>query len=347
MRRGLLCSLALVLAANVASAAAQDLRMALDAAADFTPVYEFTKLPGNIRQIVAIADLSDPKPQRLLATFIAVDSGEKLGEISYPVRNDAHVVFRYAAQKDWLAGKYRVDVAADGKAWRSAAWEVVAPAPDVPAASAKTVMPLQPGTSWPMAFVAWASPGIKVSAPPNITPEPGGKYRLDARVTVTAADSDSAHLRYTRDGRLAQEEVWQIGDAGIGIRQQRRGDKVTDFNPPLPVVPFPLHGPHAEWEWRSNADVRKFQLWGPLPLGGLEHDRLGYVILMRQTGPRQTQTLERDFIPGVGIAREVMVIQLGWGATLVHQESTLTALPSRLGATDQKDSPSTQAAPSR
>jgi hypothetical protein len=50
-------------------AEAQNLRMALAAAADFTPVYPFAKIPANIREIVAIAELGTEKPRKLVASY--------------------------------------------------------------------------------------------------------------------------------------------------------------------------------------------------------------------------------------------------------------------------------------
>ena len=99
-------------------AEAQKLQMALAAAADFTPVYAFVKIPANIRGIIALAEFGNEKPKELVASYFKVGDNpgigdEKVAEQKQAVGDSPQVVLPYTASGDWTPGKYRLDVSAD------------------------------------------------------------------------------------------------------------------------------------------------------------------------------------------------------------------------------------------
>ncbi len=207
--RILVCAgLGLVLSA---SAEAQSLRMALAAAADFTPVYPFAKIPANIREIVAIAELGSEKPKKLVASYYKVSDhtgmpDEKIVEQEQAVGDNPQVVLRYAAPSDWALGKYRLDVSADGQPWQSVAWEVVPPLAPATLASAADIMPLRVGTTWPMAFTSRSSPQVTVTLP-GAEHDANGVYHMSATITIPGVENDGVRVRHTRNGKLAEEEL--------------------------------------------------------------------------------------------------------------------------------------------
>jgi len=52
----------------------------------------------------------------------------------------------------------------------------------------------------------------------------------------------------------------------------------------------------------------------------------GYIVLMQQPSPDVGLSVERQYLPGIGMVREV-VVQARNGAMLTRWESTLTAKP--------------------
>jgi len=320
-------------------AEAQKLQMALAAAADFTPVYPFGKIPTNIKGIVAIAELGKEKPKELVASYFKVGDNpgigdEKVAEQKQAVGDSPQVVLRYAAPHDWALGKYRLDISADGRPWRSAEWEVVPPLPPAILGSAGDIMPLRAGTTWPMVFTSWSSPEVRVTLLGAET-DRNGVYHMSAAITVPGVEQDGVHVRHMRDGKLAEEELWQVGGGGIGVIGRLVGTKPLRVDPPLPIIPFPLPEPEKSWDWRPGEEGQwKFQGWGPVLLAGPNGEQPGYVIVMEQSTMARTMTRERDIIPGLGINREIFVDQTGSGVTLFHQEYVLTGAPTMSGTND-------------
>jgi len=226
-------------------AEAQKLQMALAAAADFTPVYPFGKIPTNIKGIVAIAELGKEKPKELVASYFKVGDNpgigdEKVAEQKQAVGDSPRVVLPYTAPGDWTPWKYRLDVSADGRPWRSAEWEVVPLLPPAILRSAGDIMPLRAGRSWPMVFTSWSSPEVKVTLP-GAERDRKGVYRMSASITFPGVEQHGVHVRHMRDGKLAEEELWQVGGSGIavigrlaGAKRAPRRSAVTDH--PVPVA---------------------------------------------------------------------------------------------------------------
>ena len=320
-------------------AEAQKLQIALAAAADFTPVYAFVKIPANIRGIIALAEFGNEKPKELVASYFKVGDNpgigdEKVAEQKQAVGDSPRVVLPYTAPGDWTPGKYRLDVSADGQPWRSAEWEVVPLLPPAILRSAGDIMPLRAGRSWPMVFTSWSSPEVRVTLLGAET-DRNGVYHMSAAITVPGVEQDGVHVRHMRDGKLAEEELWQVGGGGIGVIGRLVGTKPLRVDPPLPIIPFPLPEPEKSWDWRPGEEGQwKFQGWGPVLLAGPNGEQPGYVIVMEQSTMARTMTRERDIIPGLGINREIFVDQTGSGVTLFHQEYVLTGAPTMSGTND-------------
>src|SRR5207237_9705992 len=124
---------------------------------------------------------------------IAVDAGSAAppnslaGENTLTLaRNTVAGVLRLQLMKGFPAGKYRLDVTADGKPWKSVAFQIV-PAPAGAAlTSLAAPMPPPSGTVWTYAFVQEPGAIARISkAPPGATLGPDGKVR--ATVTATIA----------------------------------------------------------------------------------------------------------------------------------------------------------------
>jgi hypothetical protein len=326
-------------------AQAQKLQLALATAADSTPVYPFRKLPANIREIVAIAELGTAKPKELLASYYRIGEkagapDEKIAEQEQVVGDTPRIVLHYTAPREWTPGKYRLDVSADGQPWQSAEWEVVPPLIRPTLASAEDIMPFQVGTTWPMSFTSWSSPQVTV-AMTGAERGANGVYHMSAAITIPGVEKNGVRVRHTRNGRLAEEELWQVGASGIAVTGRLATPKPIRVDPPLPIIPFPLPEPEKSWDWGSGEEGQwKFHGWGPVLLSGPNGDQPGYVILMEHAATGGRMTRERRIIPGLGISREVFVDQASSTVTLFHQEYVLTGTPTM---SDIDGTPSQQA----
>jgi hypothetical protein len=68
-------------------------------------------------------------------------------------------------------------------------------------------------------------------------------------------------------------------------------------------------------------------MWGPVPLNGPFGAAPGYVVLMQQQPAQPVAlTVERQYLPGVGMVREV-VVQARNGVMLTRWESVLMRKP--------------------
>ncbi len=310
---------------------AQGLRLALAAAADFTPVYAFDKIPANIRQIAAIVDIGTATPAKLVASYIRVGDNagapdQKIAEQQLAIGDGPQIVLHYAASSDWIPGKYRLELAADSRPWLSAEWDVVPPLPIPVVHSSNDIMPLLVGTTWPMAFTSRSSPQVTVTLP-AAERDADGVYHMKAAINIPGGELDQVRVRHTRNGKLAEEELWQVDVGGIAVVGRAASPKPVRVDPPLPIIPFPLPVSEKRWNWRSSEAQYEFRGWGPVLLKGPDGEQPGYVILMERPTMPLTTTFERDLIPGLGIVREIFVHQSGRSVTLFHQEYVLTGLP--------------------
>jgi hypothetical protein len=178
-----------------------------------------------------------------------------------------------------------------------------------------------------MAFTSRSSPQVTVTLP-GAERDANGVYHMSAAITIPGVENDGVRVRHARNGKLAEEELWQVGAGGIAVTGRLASPKPLRVDPPLPIIPFPLPASETSWDWRSGQEGQwKFRGWGPVPLAGPNGEQPGYVIVMEQPTMARTMARERDIIPGLGISREVFVHQTGQGVTLLHQEYVLTGAP--------------------
>ena len=119
MKRLMLLPLLLLFFAR--GAAAQNVQLALDGAADLSPVYPTTKIPANARVFVAIIMFPDQahhlidtlmSPVAATGKFTARKQGETQ---AIAVADKSRVLLRYFFESDLPVGKWRLIVTLDDK----------------------------------------------------------------------------------------------------------------------------------------------------------------------------------------------------------------------------------------
>ena len=157
--RGAMATFAIaVLLFSLSAAAAEDaiLQICLGAAADYSPMFPTQTIPASAQEVTAVFHFGKGETRKsVTGTWIAVD----VGTAAPP----NHVLVK-STQKDlmskgrvWFSlpralpvGKYRLDVEADGKAWKSAEFSVV---PDITApqlSGPEALLPTKPGQNGTM-----------------------------------------------------------------------------------------------------------------------------------------------------------------------------------------------------
>ena len=316
-------------------ASASELQLCLARAADYSAVYPTRTFPtGSTEEVSAVVRL--PKGQslrKLEATWTVVDvgtasaPGRVINKTTIPMAGkDRAAVFMRSGGGPLPPGTYRLDVAADGKPWRSAGFSVApveAPVVRRPA----DLLALKPGTVWRYAFVQQFGAGVKPQLPPGTTLDGAGRLRATLTKTAVGQDDAGMHVETRRDGALVEEEWWKVTGAGLVVTKMRSGGEEAAFDPPGPIWPWPLKTPRG-WTFQppGEAVAQAFRMWGPVLLKTPAGERPGYVVLMEQRATPHEVSVERQYVPGVGMVREV-VTQARNGMLLTGWESVLAAKP--------------------
>jgi hypothetical protein len=316
-----------------ARADAGEVQLCLAQAADYSAVYPTTSFPvGSTEEVAAVVRLSQGESYRsLVATWIAVEAGnaprnQVINKVTVPMqRLDRAVVHMRSKGRPLPPGKYQLDVTADGKPWRRLDF-VVSPVEPPVVRAPDAMLPLEPGTVWRYAFEQQFAPGVRPTLPPGTKLDGDGRLRATLEKTAAAQDSMGVHIETRRNGVIVEEEWWRLTDAGLVVTKLKSGGEEQTFDPPGTIWPWPLKTPRR-WDYEIDTSLKQtFRMWGPVPVKGPAGTASGYVVLMQQPSKPIALSVERQYLPGVGMVREV-VVQARNGVMLTRWESVLTRKP--------------------
>ncbi len=198
-------------------------------------------------------------------------------------------------------------------------------------ARAASIIPTQEGTNWSYQMTQELGAGISL---PGTTPDREGKikssvvYRLDGSETV----GKQRFLKFEmhRDNQVTNTELITVDDKGIHCSYRILPDRERiHLDPPQTIVAFPLHQDDS-WDFDGKAGGAKvhqhYIVMGRqdvvVPAGPFNAFR----ILGEQTEP-DSMTIERWFVPGVGIVKDVTTMRNADGERLQRIELVLKELP--------------------
>lgn len=309
------------------------LQTCLDAAADFSPVYPTDLFPSGTNQITAVWQLGGREQVReLVGSFVAVDvgtavpAGYHILEAQVALGNSRAGRFRFAQPAPLPAGRYRLEVTADGAPWRSAEF-TVQPEQSTPAPPLAHVVPLTVGNIRRYAFTQEAGEGAQVGLP-DIAPGADGKLHASVTYTVAGADHAGTRVEMRRNDRLVLEEWWRLGPSGLVVTQRRAEGQLAPLDPPEPLLAWPPGVKSWDWPSASASPHERVEMWGPLPIDAGAGGKVpGYIVLSRTEQPGgMVGTIEREFAPGLGMIREHTVVQIG-PVTALRQDVVLAPEP--------------------
>lgn len=309
------------------------LETCLAEAVDYSAVYPTKVFPaGTTKEIAAVLRLGKGESYpTMTATWIAVSvpgnqANFAINKVDMDLRGKDRAVVRFKHPVGLPPGSYRLDVAVAGKPWKSASFAVS----PIAAAAVKQpgdLLPLRPQTVWRYALTQEFGPGIRPEMPPGTKLDSDGKFRASTAVAVVAVHPEGAHVETRQNGALVNEEWLRVGDTGLVITKIRSGADEEKFNPPHSLWPWPLATP-KEWfyEPADKSYRQRFRMWGPMPIKGPAGEAPGYVVLMDQPSPDVSISVERQYLPGVGLVREA-ITQGRNGKLLTRTSTELTAAP--------------------
>jgi hypothetical protein len=288
------------------------LEVCLAAASDDTPIYPSDHFPPA-REIHATFRLGDAHAAELEFNWIAVDVGDAAPP-NYTIAGSTLDLHNIASgtltlnglQQPMPLGKYRVDVSLDHQPWKSCAFSVV-PAPDAPnLQSPQDMMPLTQGKKWTYRFLQEAANGGTLSDP-GIKLDPDGKLRATVEITDIGDDDKGSHLEFRRDGNPIFNEWWRLTNDGLIAAQRGSPGQLATLQPPQILWPWPLQPKTWTYLPDDHSYQQTYQMWGPLPVQSPSGEVPGYVVMITQSDAVSKTSVERHFIPGIGLAKEIII----------------------------------------
>ena len=329
MLRALMFRLGMLLLLMPSLATAQaSFHLGLAPAADYSPVYPSDTFPSKATEFAAIFHLAPGENYRkLTASWIAVDVGGVVAPNHVVLTREQALgkervgAFRFRTNAA-PPGKHRIEVRADGQLWKTADFEVVEMPENSARPEAEGLFPLETGAIWRYNMIQEAGEGAKLEVPAGAELDSDGRFRATVIVAVTGKDSIGAHVEWRRGEERIEEEWLRLDAEGLVRTQRIQEGKPVVLTPPELLLPHPnRHPPKGAWEAPAYAYQLRYRVWGPLPLRGPDGIAPGYVTLAIYPPPFET-TVERHYLPGMGLVREVLVGARG-GRRLQRQELVL------------------------
>jgi len=288
------------------------LETCLAAAADDTPIYPSDHFP-RAKEMNATFRLGDARGGELEFSWIAVDVGGAapanftIAGSTLDIHNvTSGLLSLNGMQQPMPVGKYRLDVSLDHHPWKSCAFSIIAPldAPNVK--TPQDMMPLTQGKKWTYSFIQEAANGGSIGGP-AVKLDPDGKLRARVEITQAGDDDKGSHLELRRNGDLVFNEWWRLGNDGLIATQRKSTDQIFPLQPPQVLWPWPLEPKTWTYEPDDHSYKQTCQMWGPLPVQGPNGEVPGYVVMIIQADGLSKTSVERHFIPGVGLVKEIII----------------------------------------
>lgn len=303
----------------------------LAADANSEPIWPTNTFPASGKQMVCIFRLGEEESfEKLTSKWIAVDVGDAapantvIGEHDLPLQGRKGGKLRYVLPRPLPVGTYRLEVLADGEPWKSVEMMVEADEKPIEIDSPDALIPLTEGKTWTYDFVQEAGPAAKLSIPKEQL-DPDGKFRATVTLTVGKTDKTGTEVLVKRNDETVTQEWWTLDDKGLFATQRKADGDLIRLDPPQPLLPLVGETYHA-WKYapKDGSFTQEGQLWAGLEIKSSSGKKLGFLTVVEQATPLGKITVERHFMPGVGMTRETVTSSLG-PKLLSRQTMTLVA----------------------
>jgi hypothetical protein len=306
-------------AQGAANGAEQPLVPCVAVAADGTPIMAGNSLPSSKKLTVAFRLPADDQSKVLKSRWVALVGSTEgdIAENTLDLKGQKTGWLRLSLKQPAPAGKYRLETKLDDKPWKSIELNVVAPPEQGKAGKPSDLIPLEEGKTANYEMVIRPQPGTKVDVP-GVTPEADGTIRTTIGTKVGKADDAGTQYEVSINDKPVGMMWVKLDERGLQAHRMKEGDNAKEINPPKMIYPLP---PQLEdgTEWIVKSDdggEQKLTLYGPMTIDGPSGPATGYLILSEEqtsTGSPGTEavrgknSIERYFVPKVGLVREVQV----------------------------------------
>jgi hypothetical protein len=309
------------------------LQTCLACASDLSAIYPTDTFPTDVTSVSAVFHLGDDENyDSLTSIWIAEDVGSvapantEIGraDVAIGVRRAGH--FEYSQTGPMPPGKYRLEVTAEGKPWKTVHFTILSHAQQktVELKSVNDLLCADPGRVHTYDLV---QEGVNVSIP-GVEPDDKGRVHATVVQTVIGVDQFGTQIQVKRNDALVQDEWWRMTDNGAFLMRVRNpAGKVITFDQAKEMLPFPITTQN-KWEIPSADKLLPSQtmyLWGPVPIKWAGGESLGYVVAALQTlDTLNIASVERQYVPSVGMVDEKIITSFN-DETLRTQEMSLRA----------------------
>ena len=193
------------------------------------------------------------------------------------------------------------------------------------------IIPTAPGTSWRYNMTEEIGKGLNVS---NVKADPDGKIRLPVVYRLEGTENidgkDLLKFEMHRSGMITNTDLLSVDEHGITCWARVNLDgELVKFSPPQMMIATPLNK-GAAWNFDGQAGELKVQQHYDVvgeekidvPAGKFQAFR----IHGEQTMPNRT-TIDRWFVPGVGIVKDVTAMEGAKGDLLQRISLELAEQP--------------------
>ena len=326
------------------SVRAQNVQLALDGAADLSPVYPTARIPANARQLVAVFIYGDQRQHKITTQITPIAAAGKYtinsqGQAeAIAVGNGTRFLVRHSFLSDLPVGRWRLAVAVDDKPFGSQEFDVVpAAAPLKLKGPVELMGSLTRGTKWSSEVRALHEPrpGLKIPFDGITEADPQSGWVRGTTVTrVVAFDPEGVRTDIYRGGKLVSSAWTLVTDKGIAVSKMMSGGAAQEADPPELMISWPGVEFHQSWRWHDNRQKpefgHRFEMWGPLPVKTPNGEAQGYVMLQKIPDTDDptviTGSTETHIVPGLGIAYTSSVQSIPQYQTAIRIETRLTSM---------------------
>lgn len=297
-------------------------------AADGSPVWPAAAFPPSKQLTVAFRLKPDETANALKSRWIALDQGDSVvAENELDLKGLKTGWLRLILKEPAPAGKYRLDALLDGKPWQSIDLQIVPAPAEGKAEKPADLVCLTDGASLEYELTARAADPAALSIS-GAKPDSNGALRATMTMNIGKTDENGTHFQGSMNGQPTGEIWVKLDDQGLKTVKRKAGERLEDVNPPELITPLPPNLNHeVEWTCATPASPSsnrapgelKCQLFGPLPIPGPQGPAAGYIVFTTEqlaigrpgeNASRGKETIERHFIPKVGLVRDVRVTVL-------------------------------------
>ncbi|MGO8917217.1 MAG: hypothetical protein ACLQJR_15025 [Stellaceae bacterium] len=330
----------------VQGACAEGVQLALDGAADLSPVYPTVTIPANEHDFAVIFSCGDQKHHQIATKFTPIDAtgpyrinpqppADAVGAVG--VGEGTRFLMRQPFLTDLPVGRWTMTAEIDDQAVGSVEFKVVPPLPPLKLSGAfELAGSLAKGTEWnyEFRFLQQPRPGLKLTLDGIKDADAQGWIRTTLLHRIVSHDPEGARRDELRGSNPASSSWLAPTDRGLAVVKLGSGGDVDPVEPPQLIALLPNEQFHRAWQWHAKGDspeqAEKFQMWGPLPVKTPQGEHPGYIVLRQipdaDDPSKIGSSVEYDIAPGLGAVHQVIVQSIPGANAATRVELDLTAM---------------------